>query len=514
MKDQNGEPPEQNPQGGESLESGRLCTGRCSTVDSGSHEHIRPDWHPEVVVVEFEIVFAPWEFFPAQVMDTHGEEHGQKRDSERVRSMISTVRQILAEHNAVKADWTFSFNSPDERAELDRERFLSFFFPPVENSNLWLIADELAALDFVVYAAPEPTVAPPSALLDEPLAVDGGVPHGIAVIVNPQKQIQNQWYLFRCRAAGPLSHGVSGSGVIVADIDWGFRVSHQDLQGQVSHSWNITNNTPSVSQGAKVSHGTGVLGILAAADNNRGMAGFAPGAKVWAIQADDGTGTLNNNYWVKAIDYARSRSSGNARKIIMIEVSTKLSGNIEASQVIRKAIINALDPKHNIVVCVTAGNGGKDADFADDKIHAIPRTGSILIGATQYKDNPNDIRRGDSNYGRRVLVSAPGDSQRDVTCCNCGDTSYTNRFGGTSGAAPKVAGAIALMLQVNKTLTHNEVRQILGSCGPVIVDDPAKPIGRFLDVEAAVAAAKNFKRTPPPKAPKSLDPVPDESLSV
>jgi hypothetical protein len=38
---------------------------------------------------------------------------------------------------------------------------------------------------------------------------------------------------------------------------------------------------------------------------------------------------------------------------------------------------------------------------------------------------------------------------------------YTERFGGTSGAAPVVSGVAALMLSVNPSLTADEVRQIL-----------------------------------------------------
>lgn len=41
------------------------------------------------------------------------------------------------------------------------------------------------------------------------------------------------------------------------------------------------------------------------------------------------------------------------------------------------------------------------------------------------------------------------------------DTDYTSTFGGTSGAAPQVTGAIALMLEANPKLSYRDVQQIL-----------------------------------------------------
>src|SRR5690606_34768277 len=42
-----------------------------------------------------------------------------------------------------------------------------------------------------------------------------------------------------------------------------------------------------------------------------------------------------------------------------------------------------------------------------------------------------------------------------------GDTDYTSRFGGTSGATPIVSGVIALMLEANPNLSWRDVQEIL-----------------------------------------------------
>ncbi|HXG91356.1 MAG TPA: S8 family serine peptidase [Blastocatellia bacterium] len=78
---------------------------------------------------------------------------------------------------------------------------------------------------------------------------------------------------------------------------------------------------------------------------------------------------------------------------------------------------------------------------------------------------------------------------------NCGsrtDNEYTNLFGRTSGAAAKVAGVIALMLEANRKLTIDDIRVIL-SAGTPVASDADKPVGAFLDAEAAVCEALRRK---------------------
>lgn len=95
-----------------------------------------------------------------------------------------------------------------------------------------------------------------------------------------------------------------------------------------------------------------------------------------------------------------------------------------------------------------------------------------------------------SNWGTRVDVAAPGDWHHDLTCSDIADDAYRNGFGGTSGATPKVAGTVAMMLQCNPNLTPAEVRDIImTTASPTVVTDPGKPIGGFLDTYEAVREA-------------------------
>jgi N-acetyl-anhydromuramyl-L-alanine amidase AmpD len=75
-----------------------------------------------------------------------------------------------------------------------------------------------------------------------------------------------------------------------------------------------------------------------------------------------------------------------------------------------------------------------------------------------------------ANYrglGQVAAVNRPGRGQPfsplldDLATPDFRESFYTGRFGGTSGAAPVVAGVAALMLSVNPELTAQEVQQIL-----------------------------------------------------
>jgi len=360
--------------------------------------------------------------------------------------------------------------------------FVTLRFPP--DTDTRQVARELSQLPEVERAVPLPRAIPPQTPLNEPL-----VGASDQVVVNPATGLENQWYIFRCRANQAWSLA-SGDGVVIVDIDFGYRLTHQDLAPRLdlSRAFNAFDGGTNVSTGPSVFHGTGVLGIAGGADNNFGMAGFAFGASLWPVQADSGPGPeLAGNSWARGIEYVRTADSNGRRKVIILEVQTFSYGNIEMVPSVNAAIRTAI--AWDVVVCVAAGNGNRDAG-TDDFGTPFPETGSILVGATEY--HPTENRRaGFSNFGPRIVVSAPGDSFHDLTCSNAGDSAYRNDFGGTSGATPKVAGTAALMLHANPDLTHAEIRAILRSTGSAVVTTPDRPAGTFLNAEAAVRAAKS-----------------------
>ncbi len=383
------------------------------------------------------------------------------------------------------------------------QSFVRFEFATPEDAAA--AARDLESLPEVEKARHVPGAAPPNAVLPiDPLM--GTL--GNSVEIDPNTQLERQWYLHRLGVPAAWQLGALGAGVVIADIDWGFHTSHRDLQKrlEMASAFNSVDGSKNVGQGSSTLHGTGVLGIAGAAADGRGMVGIAPQAMLWPIQANTGEGHQpSSESWADAIEYVRLADSNGRRKVIILEAQTKsVCGNYEQIPSVNEAIRRAIES--NIVVCVAAGNGDRAADLTDGDEKPIAPTGSILVGATKWDPAINQ-RASFSNWGQRIVVSAPGDGEHDLTCAHTADDAYTNKFGGTSGAAPKVAGVAALMLSVNPTLSPADVREILRGTGTKITPEtgaepaPGKPIGVFLNAEAAVREALRRPGSIVPAAP-------------
>ena len=362
--------------------------------------------------------------------------------------------------------------SAEEKAARDRLFYVSFAPETDLKSKSRQIVSE--ARGAVTRAAGLPAEAPPS-LPDDPL------------VGTSDHDVDKQWYLFRCRA--PRAWDLAtGSGVVIADIDWGCRITHQDLTNiEPRKAYNSHDGSSDVGHGKHVSHGTAVLGQAGAVRNHLGIVGFAPDAALWPIQAvaSHVDRRLPGASWARGIDYVLA-SHDPRRKVVIIENQSARGRNIEQEYALNLAIQQGI--AHGLVIVVAAGNGGADVSL-DDHNRRIPYTGSILAGSTDYHPYLN-IRACSSNYGDRLTVSAPGDGAHDVTCNSASDSSYRAGFGGTSGAAAKVGGVCAQILEMDPSLSHREVKAILEITGSEVVTVPGRPAGVFLDAFAAVRMAQ------------------------
>ncbi len=308
------------------------------------------------------------------------------------------------------------------------------------------------------------------------------------IAVDPRTDLGHQWYIFRCRINEAWSYA-TGRGVVLADIDWGYRPTHDDLAGRITQTHNTCTGGSDVTLGPKVRHGTGVLAMAGGASNGTGLVGIAHGAELWAIQACD-EDHAKGNPWARGINWVRRMSSGGKRKVALLEVQAESRRSYEQVPCVAAAIKTAI--ADDVVVVVAAGNGGTDAGVGDDN-QPIEKTGSILVGATRYHQTQNRLALF-SNHGSHVVLCAPGDSTYDLTASVASDRDYTPSFGGTSGAAAKVAGVAALLLEANPALTHAQVRDILRSTGSALLPSHGFNAGTFLDARAAVAKALELRR--------------------
>ncbi len=374
-----------------------------------------------------------------------------------------------------------------------RDRFVAVRVPLDRSSDE--VAHQLRTRPGVVAAARRPMFIPASALPADPYIGPDDQKHE-----NPP----TQWYLYRCDALSAWEQTLGG-GVVVADVDWGFYLEHEDLAGRYAADGlhNVLDGSDDVSMG-NLTHGTGAAGMIGASANGAGIAGFAPECTLWLVQAgivgNDGPEPPSGlvNPWATGIDWVVSRPS-EMRKVINVEIQSGMLYSVETSVVVQGAVRRAVAA--DVFVCIPAGNGNVSADIGEDG-QAIPDTGSIVVAATGYDDLVN-ARALFSNYGYRVSVAAPGEPDLDVTCGSASKTDYTRRYGGTSGASAKAAGAIALTVSVNDALTNADLIKILGSLKPNVSSQ--LPIGNFVNCEEMVGAAVRLKKQRPPRASIASD---------
>ena len=253
-------------------------------------------------------------------------------------------------------------------------------------------------------------------------------------------------------------------------------------------------------------HGTHVAGTIAAiANNNEGIAGVAPEAKIVPVRVLGACGGFDSDITDGIIWAAGGSVRGvpaNQHPAQVINMSIGSEGTCTTPY--RQAIAQA--NKRGSIVVVAAGNNNFDAS----KSSPGNCEDVITVGAT----DKNGKRSYFSNYGSRVDVSAPGGDRRYwgggiLSTLNAGKTAPGKadyaEYQGTSMAAPHVAGIVALMKAVDPKLTYAQAKKVLQStsqsvecdqsaCGSGIVNAARAVQQVRSDREAAEAVAAEAAR--------------------
>lgn len=288
--------------------------------------------------------------------------------------------------------------------------------------------------------------------------------------------LADQWWIQKINAK-PAWDYVTGKGILIADCDAGYYTEESDIAGNLlldlRYDLADTQNPTSVRDGNFITHGTSVVAIMAGVLDGVGTSGIAFDAKVLPLQ--------NFNYDSQIDDLGKEEATAKCIlhalqnsdvKIIVLENQTA-NGSSETFAGTREAVKLALEA--GVVIVSAGGNAGSEL-----KTEEQFDTGSIIVGALAQSGG----QIGFSNYGKRVSIAAFGENLQTLS----GPNGTMAAFGGTSGATPQVAGAVALMLEINPDLTPEQVKQLLIQTRVNSAD--TVNVGGKLDVTAAVLAAK------------------------
>ena len=251
--------------------------------------------------------------------------------------------------------------------------------------------------------------------------------------------------------------GYTGEGVGVAVFDEGYDWQHPDLLPNVVEERNLNVRGGRDPFAVRNRHGTAVAGILAAKGDERGIRGVAPDADLWGVNVLAGP---NVAAWVRGITHEMERQvvgvhSYGVRDDGQLSSSPAI-WNLAADRLVKEGA-GGLGTAH----VISAGNGGSDRRDTYWDVTTLDETNSHMgvIPVCALGDRLRPILDV-SEPGANIWICGPSRVFRGMfTTTQYGR--YADNFGGTSAAAPAVAGAIALLRQAAPDLSWRDVKLIV-----------------------------------------------------
>lgn len=287
-----------------------------------------------------------------------------------------------------------------------------------------------------------------------------------------------QWHISKMSADWAWETTKGTRDIKIAVIDSGVEITHPDLKNNILPGYNLATtdsskqNDPTPEKGLAgaesnqiAGHGTCVAGIIGASgDNGIGIAGECWNCSILPIKF------LNaDNPWVevdrivKAVGWAVENNASIINNSWGAQ-DTDDNGNCidlpfdnYRAQAVKYAKENG---RNGLGTIITWAAGNSNCDTARDPNF---QNHDILVISAVTKNNGKESY---SNYGDAVDIAAYDgvittdilgkDGFNSMVQQGPADTDYTTPFAGTSASAPVAAGAVALMLSANPTLTFAE----------------------------------------------------------
>lgn len=296
--------------------------------------------------------------------------------------------------------------------------------------------------------------------------------------------LYEQYALQKINALQAWNMTTGSKNVVVGVIDTGIDGAHPDLADNLwvnpnPNQGGLTNDINGYDfvsrRGStpfdKGHHGTHVSGIIGAKGNNGiGVSGINWNVSLaWLGVALDFQ-SVSLEAVIEALNYANNHN---------IQITNNSYGGYEYSAIFEDAIRN-----YNGLFVAAAGNESNNNDINPAYPASYNLPNIISVASTDQYDKLSSF----SNYGENsVHIAAPGDAVLSTI-----PNGQYGLLGGTSMAAPYVAGAAALLLSANPSLTPADIKNaLIDGADPITISTPigSQNMNR-LNVHSALSKAE------------------------
>jgi len=258
--------------------------------------------------------------------------------------------------------------------------------------------------------------------------------------------------------------------LVVAVLDTGLNLDHEDMQGLVwinedetdnndkdddgngyiddIYGYNLIKESPNINDDND--HGTAVNSIIAArTDNEIGIAGVNWRVKLMQVKVASASGTASLYDIAQGIYYAVD----NGANVINMSLGSKTDRDF-----LYEAVRYAYD--NDVLMVAASGNSTSTSSPSNYVLYPASYDEVMAVGATDMYDEVANLSNSTfiSHSGNNLDLVAPG---VEILTADGNSQDGYKIFDGTSMATPHVAGVAALMLSKDPNLTADEIRQIL-----------------------------------------------------
>ena len=219
-------------------------------------------------------------------------------------------------------------------------------------------------------------------------------------------------------------------------------------------------------------HGTHIAGIIGAIDDNDGLVGVAPGAKIHNGKVLNDDGTTDVSVVIAAMEEIIAWKQAHPTEPAVVNLSIGENIGTGAYTALDEAVQAAIEA--GVVCVVAAGNHGADA------VNVTPAHVAEAITVGSY--DVNGVFSSFSNHGPLVDILAPGEA---IVSLGKG-LEGPQVMSGTSMATAHVSGAAALYLAQHPLASPQEVYDaLLGTAKSFVIGAPTGTTNRSVWVGPA-----------------------------